>query len=543
MRPATSASQKPVKQPKPVQSVQPVQPVQSVQVCERSPQDCDRILTRKGYAIKKSALSAKQTEQIRTELLVSPKIPERFAKGVQPFQIYAESPSRFYLPRAWATAKLGAPEMSLLPEGLALPAAVRFKGTPYDYQDDILQKFTDAGCNGLLCVPCGKGKTFMALAAAVRLGRRFMVVVDKEFFLNQWRSEMETFVDGLRVGILQGSKAEIDPAKYDCLICMLQTLALHDYPEGYFDGYGLAIFDECHKLGAPHFSKALGKIQPPCLLGLSATPTREDGLTFVFESYLGRPVHWDKTREADPTVEVRGVHFQTDDVVYREVPTNFRGEPILARLLSKVVEHPGRTAKVVEIIRGLTADSRRKILILSERKILLENVELALRSCVAGGGGAEGGGGGAAAAAAKAITVGYYVGGMKQADLDATAADCQVILATYAMANEGLNIKTLNAVVLASPRKRVEQSTGRILRMRPEERSVEPLIVDIVDPHDMYKRQWKLRLAYYKKCGYNIQEEGRPAFKEAVIPANEHGCMLLGACDDGSDEDEEDEDE
>jgi superfamily II DNA or RNA helicase len=133
---------------------------------------------------------------------------------------------------------------------------------------------------------------------------------------------------------------------------------------------------------------------------------------------------------------------------------------------------------------------------------------------------------------------------MKQTDLDATAADCQVILATYAMANEGLNIKTLNAVVLASPRKRVEQSTGRILRMRPEERSVEPVIVDVVDPHDTYKRQWKLRLAYYKKCGYNIQDEGRPAFKETVIPANEHGCMLLGVCEGDEDsEEEEAEDE
>ncbi len=505
----------------------------------KTPQDCDRILTRKGYAIKKTALTAKQTEQIRTELLVSPKIPERFAKGIQPFQIYAESPARFYLPRAWAAAKFGAPEMSLLPEGLPLPPAVRFKGTPYDYQEDILRKFTDAGCNGLLCVPCGKGKTFMALAAAVRLGRRFMVVVDKEFFLNQWRSEMDAFVDGLRVGILQGSKAEIDPAKYDCLICMLQTLALHEYPEGYFDGYGLAIFDECHKLGAPHFSKALGKVQPPCLLGLSATPTREDGLTFVFESYLGQPVHWDKTREPDPTVQVRGVHFQTDDAVFREVPTNFRGEPILARLLSKVVEHPGRTAKVVEIIRGLAADPRRKILILSERKILLENVEIALKG--PGGERSRGGGAGGAYSAAPKPTVGYYVGGMKQVDLDATAADCQVILATYAMANEGLNIKTLNAVVLASPRKRVEQSTGRILRMRPEERSVEPVIVDVVDPHDTYKRQWKLRLAYYKKCGYNIQEEGRPAFRETVIPANEHGCMLLGVCDEAETEEEEDE--
>jgi hypothetical protein len=33
----------------------------------------------------------------------------------------------------------------------------------------------------------------------------------------------------------------------------------------------------------------------------------------------------------------------------------------------------------------------------------------------------------------------------------------RIILATYAMASEAMNIKTLNAVVLASPRKKVEQ--------------------------------------------------------------------------------------
>jgi hypothetical protein len=68
-----------------------------------------------------------------------------------------------------------------------------------------------------------------------------------------------------------------------------------------------------------------------------------------------------------------------------------------------------------------------------------------------------------------------------------------------------MNIKALNAVILASPRSNVEQSTGRILRVRISERVVEPLIIDIIDPHEPTKSQWKRRLAYYNKCKYNIQ--------------------------------------
>jgi hypothetical protein len=72
------------------------------------------------------------------------------------------------------------------------------------------------------------------------------------------------------------------------------------------------------------------------------------------------------------------------------------------------------------------------------------------------------------------------------------------------MASEAMNIKTLNCVLMASPRKKIEQSTGRILRQRPEERAVAPLIIDVIDVHRTTQSQARLRKAYYKKCGYKI---------------------------------------
>ena len=68
-----------------------------------------------------------------------------------------------------------------------------------------------------------------------------------------------------------------------------------------------------------------------------------------------------------------------------------------------------------------------------------------------------------------------------------------------------MNIKVLNTVILATPRKKVEQSTGRILRVRVSERQVDPLIVDIVDSHGIYQGQWRQRKTYYRKCAYKIQ--------------------------------------
>ena len=51
----------------------------------------------------------------------------------------------------------------------------------------------------------------MALSIAVRLGKRALVIVDKEFLANQWKGEIETYLEGARVGILQGSKMETSP--------------------------------------------------------------------------------------------------------------------------------------------------------------------------------------------------------------------------------------------------------------------------------------------------------------------------------------------
>jgi hypothetical protein len=123
-----------------------------------------------------------------------------------------------------------------------------------------------------------------------------------------------------------------------------------------------------------------------------------------------------------------------------------------------------------------------------------------------------------------------------------------VLLATYQMASEAMNIKALNAMIMASPRKKVEQSTGRILRVAPDKRQVAPLIIDIVDQHDMYVNQYWQRKRYYKKCAYTVENVGTPrkagaaaraeAEKEAAAAAAA-GCTLrLGGIKKGAEETE-----
>ena len=124
-----------------------------------------RLLTTHGYAVLKSSLTSEQDKKIRKDLTVKPITMQRFgAPQDNEFPVFLESATRLYLPRVWAKDNLGPPDESVMSSGVPLPPQLNFIGKPYDYQEDIISKFMKADANGLICVPCGKGKTFMALA-------------------------------------------------------------------------------------------------------------------------------------------------------------------------------------------------------------------------------------------------------------------------------------------------------------------------------------------------------------------------------------------
>ena len=521
-------------------------------------QDLERVITARGYAIKKSYLNEIQTQGLRSELTVAPKTLDKFQKDIQNFPIYAESKTRFYVPRHWGIKKFGEPEANIVSEGLELSESVTSKTDfpPRDFQKDIIESFIQKGANGLICVPCGYGKTFMALNIAVRLKRRFLIVVDKEFLMNQWKSEIENFINGATVGILQGSTCQIGTnivferaynmvelkqlckdaklkvsgnkddlikrlkecgidttpkshtINYDITICMIQTICRQEFPDGFFDDYGFTIFDECHHLGAAYFCQALKKIQTKYMLGLSATPDREDGLSRVFEYHLGDPVYKLTKRAPDKEAVVKAIWFDSEDPAYKDVPVNWRGEPITAKLLNQVADFEPRNKKIMEIIDEYAKDQDRFILVLSDRIVQLEWIEKSLNEWPT------------------KYEHGYYIGGMKQSKLDENAEKCQILLATYQMASEAFSVKKLNTVILATPRKNVEQSTGRIFRQRIDERKVAPHIIDIIDSHECHKRRWFVRQKFYKECEYTFQHINKPKKVVEKTEANEHGSLF-----------------
>lgn len=94
-----------------------------------SAQEKDRVLTSKGYAIKKTFLNEQQTRQLRTDLTMKPKVMDKFQNITPSFPIFYESKTRFYVPRQWGKKQFGEPEADIVSDGLPLPDAVQFRTT------------------------------------------------------------------------------------------------------------------------------------------------------------------------------------------------------------------------------------------------------------------------------------------------------------------------------------------------------------------------------------------------------------------------------
>jgi superfamily II DNA or RNA helicase len=111
---------------------------------------------------------------------------------------------------------------------------------------------------------------------------------------------------------------------------------------------------------------------------------------------------------------------------------------------------------------------------------------------------------------------------MKEKDLKESEKK-QVVIATYAMAAEALDIKTLTTLIMATPKSDIQQSVGRILREKHEKH----IVVDIVDSHACFKGQWAKRKAFYNKEKYRIIRSSSSASSSSKsktvstpIPAN-----------------------
>ena len=440
-------------------------------------------LSSRGYNVLKTDLSNDEITAIKNELSVVPFVPGGpngyRQQQVAPNKLYMESDTRIYVPKCYGLTKWGPPTQNKLSPGKEVN--LTFCGNLREEQEPAVSSLL-AACHsprtmgGVLNVFCGGGKTTMALYVAVKLARKTLIVVHKDFLLEQWKERIQQFIPGARIGSIKAKV--IDCIDKDIVIASLQSLSMKEYDSAIFTEFGTVIVDEVHHTSAEVFSKALKKISFVYTIGLSATIQRKDGLAKVLLWYLG-PIAFKATKRQDD-VNVKIVQYFDNTTSYCEVP--FIGsKPNVARMINNVCAHAPRDQVIMQLLRNLLKDEpSRRILVLSDRRAHLYT----LMSMVD-----------------DTITKGIYVGGMKPETLN---QERQVMFATFAIASEGYDQPGLDTLVLASPRSDVTQSVGRILRDKACDRRNMPLVIDIVDMFSLFVNQGNKRKAFYKSCGYNI---------------------------------------
>jgi superfamily II DNA or RNA helicase len=437
----------------------------------------------RGYIIKKKFFTEKELNEVREDNTVKPFTTNDYGVEEEPFQIYLESENKIYLPKFYGLDRFGKPEADVLPEGhdIDIDFSLTLKEEQKIPAQCTIKAYEEKG-GGILSLPCGFGKTILALYFISILKKRTIVIVHKEFLMNQWIERIKFALPNAKVGIVQANKCQIEG--YDIIIGMLQTLSMREFPENTFDSIGHVIIDECHRIPSRVFSKALMRINSKYMLGLSATPNRKDGLTKVLKYNIGDIIYSVKSHDKN-IVKVERYLLNSDDENYNKTVSNFRGSAQSSTMINNIARCRNRTELIVQIIIDeINKDENRQILVLSDRREHLD--EICNLSKLKG-----------------LESVGYYVGGMKKEKLKESES-CRLILGTYPMAKEGLDIPSLNGLILATPISDIVQSIGRIDRIKHS--NIVPLIVDIVDKFSIYENQSRKRFALFKKKKYQIED-------------------------------------
>jgi len=342
----------------------------------------------------------------------------------------------------------------------------------------------------ILQSPTGSGKSVIACAWIHEAQTAALVVVPKDDLVQQWRDELARFLalPVKKVGVWQQDKVQLEGRPV--VVGSLASLAIPGrYPPHLAERFGLVVFDEVHRLGAPEFSRVAGMFPARLRVGLSATPDRKDGKELLFQAHIG-PV---AVVGQDLPMTPRVLRYRTTWRCPRRKTWDGSIEPIphapgkVTHVIKSLVKHQERNGLLTSIVKTGFERGRRQVVFTELLGAHAESLRLMFLS-----------------AGIPESAVALYAGTMRKAALEA-AAKVPVIIATYGKMAEGTNIPELDMAVFATPRADVRQTAGRVLRYLPGKR--QPVLIDLLDDDSwVFESYAKSRLRWYRSIGAEVKD-------------------------------------
>lgn len=180
-------------------------------------------------------------------------------------------------------------------EFFALELTSSIEITPYIHQQEALLSWKQNGRKGVVVLPTGAGKTYLAQLAMESTPRTTLIIVPTLDLMEQWYSKVMTMFPGAQVGLLGGGSRDRTPI----LIATYHSAAINASSLG--NHYAFLIFDECHHLPSSFFRVIAEEAIAPYRLGLTATPERSDGNHRDLDTLIGPIIYRKRVDELAAT--------------------------------------------------------------------------------------------------------------------------------------------------------------------------------------------------------------------------------------------------
>ena len=306
------------------------------------------------------------------------------------------------------------------------------------------------------------------------------------------------FLGGIDIGVIGGGKRKanglIDVATYQSLINRKDNTVDRSVL-----GYGQIIIDECHHISAPNYERLLNELHAKYVVGVTATPQRQDGHQPIIFMQAG-PIRHVATsanqQQFEQHVITRLLHHSPPLEI-----TQPESRLHIADVYRWLMTNTERNQQIIDDIKKTVNDQRNPIVLTERREHALLLGELL---------------------AEEDITFEVLRGGMKAKERKAVMEaldDTQVLVATGKYIGEGFDLPKLDTLFLALPiswKGSLAQYAGRIHRQSEGKDKV--IIYDYVDNSlPMLQRMFQRRKKGYNALGYTITDSQQGSLMQKAL--------------------------
>ncbi len=423
-------------------------------------------------------LDQSKRERIINELTIRIDDPRSMSRAPPKYiESFSCNQKTINLPFAWALEnKLGRRPARKTFSSMEPSFVGSCRGDQKEVRKKCLKSFNSTGSGLVSCYP-GWGKTFLAINLACSIKLKTIIFVNKIVLMKQWEESIAKFVENARVSRISTLKASAGKRAREnweklwaADFVIINAINVSKMPTQHLSRFGFVVVDECHQLVSACLSRALLNVHPRYLLGLSATPYRNDGLNQFIKLFFG----------AEKIVKTL---YKPHDVYV--VDTGFKPtvkHTAQGRLdWNAVLESQSMDEKRNNLIVDWTIHlSDRKILILTKRISQAETLVRKLRE--------------------RGKTEVATLWGTKQS----FEKNSSILIGTSSKIGVGFDHKSLDCLILASDIKEYFiQYLGRVFR-QPDSH---PIIIDFVDDNGLLRKHFATRKKIYIKHGGKIRTD------------------------------------